>query len=239
MFSEKPSTPGRSAQMPRTTTSTWTPARDARYSASITCSSTSAFIFSRIRPPPSSRCAAISRSTRSMMPGANAVRGDQKIAVGNLARIAGQRIEEVRQVGPDLGGCREQTDVLVQSRGLSVVIASPDVAIAPDGRTLAAHHQAGLAVRLESDVSVDHVHARLLKGSRPADVGLLVEARLDLHHCDYLFAGLGGGDEGPNDRRVTGCAVQRLLDRQHVGVGGGLLDESLHAGGERFVRMMK
>ena len=30
MFSEKPSTPGRSAQIPRTTTSTRTPARDAR-----------------------------------------------------------------------------------------------------------------------------------------------------------------------------------------------------------------
>ena len=32
--------------------------------------------------------------------------------------------------------------------------------------------------------------------------------------------------------RVAGGAVQRLLDGQHVRVGGGLLDEPLHAGGE-------
>lgn len=41
------------AQMPRTTTSTRTPpACDARYSASMTCSSTRALAFSRIRPLP-------------------------------------------------------------------------------------------------------------------------------------------------------------------------------------------
>ena len=59
---------GRSAQMPRTTTSTRTPAWDARYSASITCSSTNALAFSRIRPSAPSAVAAISRSMRSMMP---------------------------------------------------------------------------------------------------------------------------------------------------------------------------
>src|ERR1700761_9089465 len=68
----------------------------------------------------------------------------------------------------------------------------------------------------------------------PASAAAMV-ARFDLHHRHHLLAGLGGGDERPNDRRITGCAVQRLLDSQHVGVGGGLFDESLHAGGERLI----
>ena len=93
-------------------------------------------------------------------------------------------------------------------------------------------------MRLESDVPVDHVHARLLKFARPPDVGLLIEAGLDLDHRHHLLAGLGGGDQRPDDRRVTGRAVQGLFDCQHVGVGGSELDKSLHAGRERFIRMV-
>ena len=63
---------------------------------------------------------------------ANAVRGHQEIAVGHLARVAGERIEQVRQVGADFGGSRQQTDVLVEPRRLAVVVAGPDVAVAPD-----------------------------------------------------------------------------------------------------------
>ena len=40
MFSDSPGTPARSAQMPRTIRSTGTPAGEARYSASMTRSST-------------------------------------------------------------------------------------------------------------------------------------------------------------------------------------------------------
>ena len=68
MFSLSPGTPARSAQIPRTVTSTCTPAIDARYSASITPSSTIEFIFSRTRPPrPAVECS-ISRSIRATMP---------------------------------------------------------------------------------------------------------------------------------------------------------------------------
>ena len=93
-------------------------------------------------------------------------------------------------------------------------------------------------MRLEADEAVDHVHARLLQCARPLDVGLFVEARLDLDERDDLLAGLGGVDERVDDRGVAGRAVQRLLDRQHVRVGGGLLDEALHARGERVVRVV-
>ena len=47
--------PGRSAQMPRTIRSICTPAIEARYSAWITCGSTSEFIFAMMRRRPA-RC---------------------------------------------------------------------------------------------------------------------------------------------------------------------------------------
>ena len=50
MLSDTPGTPGRSAQMPRTIRSICTPAREASYSASITCGSVSAFIRATMRP---------------------------------------------------------------------------------------------------------------------------------------------------------------------------------------------
>ena len=89
------------------------------------------------------------------------------------------------------------------------------------------------------DQAVDDVAARLLELAGPADVGLLVEAGLDLDDHQHLLAGLGGVDQGVDDRRVTGGAVERLLDRQHVRVGRGLLEEALHRRGERVVGMVE
>ena len=90
-------------------------------------------------------------------------------------------------------------------------------------------------MRLEPDEPVDDVHARLLQLARPPDVGLLVEPRLDLHQRHDLLARRGRVDQRVDDGGVARGAVERLLDREHVRVGGGLLDEPLHARGERVV----
>jgi hypothetical protein len=50
-------------------------------------------------------------------------------------------------------------------------------------------------VRLQPDESVDDVGARLLEHAGPLDVGLLVEARLQLDERDDLLSGFGGLDE--------------------------------------------
>ena len=70
------------------------------------------------------------------------------------------------------------------------------------------------------------------------DVVLFVEPRLELDQRRDLLAVLGGVDERAHHRRVAGRAVQRLLDREHVGVGGRLLHE-LHDRVERLVRVVQ
>ena len=80
--------------------------------------------------------------------------------------------------------------------------------------------------------------ARPLQRTGPLDVGLLVEARLDLDERHDLLAGLGRVDQRVHDRRVTRRAVERLLDRQDVRVGSGLLDEALDGRRERVVRVV-
>ncbi len=166
-------------------------------------------------------------------------RGGQQPPVGLAARVAGEPVEQVAQVGPDLRVRRQQPDVLVEPRGLGVVVAGADVRVAAQCVALLADHQGELGVRLEADQPVDDVAARLLQLAGPLDVGLLVEARLDLDQHQDLLAGLGRVDQRVHDRGVAGGAVQRLLDRQHVRVGRRLLQEREHGGGEAVVRVVQ
>ena len=68
MFSLRPGTPGRTAQMPRTQMSTGTPAWEARYRASMMPSSTIELHLIRTRAGRPARWWAISRSIRSTRP---------------------------------------------------------------------------------------------------------------------------------------------------------------------------
>ena len=122
---------------------------------------------------------------------------------------------------------------------LRVVVAGADVEVAAEPRALAADDERDLRVRLEPDEAVHDVRAGLLEAAGPDDVVLLVEAGLDLDQDDDLLALLRRADQRPDDRGVAGRPVQRLLDRQDVGVVGGLVDEPLDRGRERLVRVVQ
>ena len=75
---------------------------------------------------------------------------------------------------------------------------------------------------------IHDLHAGAFEIARPADIGLLVEARLQLDHRGHRFAGFGRFGERPDDRRIGRGAVERLLDRDDVGIARGLLQEIHH-----------
>ena len=102
---------------------------------------------------------------------------------------------------------------------------------------LAPHHQRQLGVGLEFDEAVDHLRAGALEIARPADIGLLVEARLQFDQRGDRLAGFGRLDQRLDDRGFGRGAVERLLDRDHVGIARGLLQE-LHHHVEGFVRVV-
>ncbi len=118
-----------------------------------------------------------------------------------------------------------------------MIIAGADVDIGVERPALAPHHHRQLGVGLQLDEAVDHLHAGALEVARPADVGLLVEPRLQFDQRRDRLAGLGRLDELLDDRRFRRGAVQRLLDRHDIRIARGLLQE-LHHHVERFVRMM-
>ena len=81
------------------------------------------------------------------------------------------------------------------------------------------------------------LHAGALEVARPADIGLFVEARLELDQRRDRLAGFGGFGQRPDDRGVGRGAVERLLDGDDVGIARRLLQE-IHHHVERFERMM-
>ena len=91
---------------------------------------------------------------------------------------------------------------------------------------------------LQPHDTVDHADTRILEGPGPADVGLLVEAGLQLHDNGDLLARLGRLDESRHDGGVIAGSVQGLLDGQHGGIGSGRSNE-LDDRTERVIRVVK
>ena len=170
-------------------------------------------------------------------------RGDEEPAVVALAAVAGEYVEQLRQVCPDLLIGREIAEVLVDAGGLRVVVAGADVAVTTQPVALAAHDQRELGVGLEAGDAVHHVDPGFFEDPRPGDVRLLVEAGLEFHQHHDLLAAPGGGDQRLHDRllsaqrgvfRIRG-AVQGLLDGDDVGITSGAGDERPDGVGERLV----
>ena len=165
-------------------------------------------------------------------------RRHDQLAILALAREAGQRVEEVADVGAERLLAREQPDVGVHPRRARVVVAGGDVHVAADAVELAPDDERDLGMRLEAGHAVGDVDAERLERARPVDVVRLLEPGLQLDEHRDLDAALRGLAERAHDRPVTRRAIQRHLDREHVVVARGRRDELLDGGRERVERVV-
>ena len=94
-----------------------------------------------------------------------------------------------------IGG--EEREVGIDLRRDRVVVAGAEMHVGAQHAAFAPHHQRHLGVGLQLDEAEDHLHAGALEVARPADVGLLVEARLQLDQRGDRLAGLGRFDQRP------------------------------------------
>ena len=200
MFSETPGMPGRSAHTPRTMRSIFTPAREARYSASITCGSTSAFIFAMMRAGrPARACSRLALDLRDDR-FVQAERRLQQAAQLRRLREARELQEQLVHVLADLVVAGEKAVVRVGARGARVVVAGAEVAVAANATGLAPDDQHQLGVRLVADHAVHDVRAGFLQAVRQLDVRFFVEARAQLDDDRHVLARMRGGDQRVDDR---------------------------------------
>src|SRR6266511_4652948 len=73
--------------------------------------------------------------------GPNRHRRDEQLAVAALAAVAGEVVEQLGEVGAEVGVGGEEPEVLVARRRLRVVVAGADVAVAADAVGLLPHDE--------------------------------------------------------------------------------------------------
>ena len=80
-------------------------------------------------------------------------------------------------------------------------------------------------MRLQPEHAVDDLRPDLLQLLRPVDVGFLVEAGEQLDDDGDFLAAARRLDQRLHQHRVHAGAIDRLLDRDDVGIVGGPADE--------------
>src|ERR1700730_7538329 len=165
--------------------------------------------------------------------------GHQQPAESTLTAVASQEVEQLGHVCTELGIRRQQADVLIDLRGLGIVVAGADVYITADAVGLSPNDERDFGMRLEPADAIDDVDAHLLELLGPGDVRLFVTARLQFDERHDLLAALGRADQRTDDRtHWTGGPIKRLLNGQDVGRLGRLVDKGFRRGGERVIRVM-
>ena len=114
--------------------------------------------------------------------------------------VAGHIVEHAGDVAGDDGIGGEKRQIGINACRHRMIIAGADMHVRSQRTALAPNHQRQLRMRLELNEAVDDLHAGALEIARPADIGLFVEARLELDHRGDRFAGLGSLRQRLDDR---------------------------------------
>ena len=131
-----------------------------------------------------------------------------------------------------------KAEVGVNARGARMIIARAEMHVLAEPIGIAPDDEQRFAVRFQSDHAVDDMRARFLQPARPLDVGGFIKARAQFHQRGDLFAGGGRVDQRFDDRRIAARAIKRDLDREHLRILRGVLDE-FDDRIETFVGMMQ
>ena len=238
MFSDRPGTCGRRQQMPRTMRSIAVPVL-RRVVERVDERGVDEAVHLQRDAARRALLGLRARCARQMR--AAQVRGrDQQLPVVALAAVAGEVVEQVGEVGAELGIGGEQADVLVEvarSSGCSCRCrrGSSGGCRRPPGARRAAPWRGssarrGRTRRARPPLRATRARSMLACSSKRA---LSSTSATTCLPCSAAFT-----SERTSALSGAGGAVDRLLDREHVRVGGGLLDERLDRRRERVVRVV-
>src|SRR5580704_5023637 len=107
-----------------------------------------------------------------------------------------------------------------------MVVAGPDVSVAPDAIVILAHDQDHFTVSLVTDHPVGDVDAKILKAVGELDIGGFVETRLEFDYDRNLLAVAGSVAQVADDFGVVRGAIKRHLQRTNLGIDAGLAQET-------------
>ena len=151
----------------------------------------------------------------------------------------GEVVEDFRQplANPFVAG--KQAEIGIKPGRARMIVAGADMGIAAQPVIVLSHHQDHLAVGLQAHNAVGYMDAVLLQPARPADIGGLVETRLEFDHHGDLLAVARRVDQIVYDPGPGRGAVQGHLDCQNLGILARLAHEALHGGAEGLVGVVQ
>ena len=114
--------------------------------------------------------------------------------------IAGDVVEQPRRIAAQRRIAGEEREIGVDLGGHRMIVAGAEMHIGAHLRALAAHHHRHLGVGLELDEAEHHLRAGALEIAGPLDIGLLVEARLELDQRHHRLARLRRLGQRRDDR---------------------------------------
>ena len=132
----------------------------------------------------------------------------------------------------------KQAEVGVNAGGARMVIARAEVDVLPEPIGVAPDDEERLAMRLQADDAVNDMRARFLEPAGPLNVGGFIKAGAQFDQGGDLLAGGRRVHERFHDGRIAAGPIKRDLDRQHLRILRGVLDE-FDDRIEAFVRMMQ
>ena len=160
-------------------------------------------------------------------------RADEELPEAGGAAVPGQVVEEVDQVGGQVGTGRQQGEALGAAEGM--VQPGPHDAIAGHPGAAVADHQRERAVGAQPGQSVDHVGSGPFQSPGTGHAVALVEPGRQLQDRHDLRPPLRRPHQRPNGRAVGRRPVQRLFDGQEGGIGRGPIQEGHHRVGVGLV----
>jgi len=138
--------------------------------------------------------------------------GDEGSEVFELG-AAGDGIEEDGGITSVFRAAGEVGDVGVKARGDLVIVSGGEVDVAFEVAVFIADDEGDFGVSFESFDAVENLGASATEFFGTVEVVGFVEAGFEFDEGGDLLAGFGGVDEGVDDLRIFGSAVEGLLDR--------------------------
>ncbi len=118
-----------------------------------------------------------------------------------------------------------------------VIVARRQMDVTANPVPFPPHDHADLGMCLQANDAIDDMHACLFQFSRPGDVALFVEARLQFQEDSHLFAAFARFEQRIHDGRIAAHAVERLFDGEHVRIARRGVEKIDHRA-ERIIRVM-
>ena len=162
----------------------------------------------------------------------------EQVVQGLVFAQAGDLLEHFIDVVGDFLAGREQAEIGIETRRTRMVVAGAQMDVASVAAVLAAQDHQHLGVGFVAEHAVDDMGADFLQARGDIEIRFLVETRHQFDHHRHFLTRARRAQQVFHQHRACAGAIDGHLDRHHLRIVGGLLQELDHRG-EGLERVMQ